>query len=126
MQLPTNAPRSWPDTYIAAFDHVTAMPGANSEPCRAKPRVTAGLRCAPDLKAMYAAVNTANPQPKVMPIQPALNPLVVRRVLFAHSDVPMVRRTAVPRNSEKKTCHREMVLMLGVRIGERGGRDRAP
>ena len=74
-------------------------------PARARPRVTTGLRCAPDTgPAMSTPIITAKPQPRVMTTQPAPFALEWLREEAAQTPSPSSTSTSVPMNSKIYCC----------------------
>src|SRR5664280_3920602 len=86
------------------------MPGTNSlAPEATMPKVTAGLRCPPDLYATMTPANTAIPHPQLTCRKPVPGPLLLGRMLLATTPPPMSSRIAEPTISERKIVPRDTV-----------------
>ena len=88
----------------------TGTPGAYSAlPLTSRPRVTAGLRCAPDLAATKTPAKTAIPHPQVTIRNPPLLPLVPFSATLATTPQPSRVSIVVPNTSERKTIPRDII-----------------
>src|SRR4029453_6881775 len=79
-------------------------------PFATRPRVTAGLMCAPDAKATTTPAKTAKPQPNVTMRNPPLKPFVFARATLATTPQPMSTSIAVPTSSERNNLQRSSTL----------------
>src|ERR1700694_4054606 len=87
----------------------TGTPGTKfALPFRIRPRVTAGLRWAPDLAATYTPARTAMAHPHVIIKKPPLLPLVLARRTLATTPQPSNVNIAVPNISDRKMVPRDI------------------
>src|SRR6202165_2468075 len=95
----------------------TGTPGTKfALPFRIRPRVTPGLRWAPDLAATKTPARTAMAHPHVIIKNPPLLPLVLPNRTLATTPQPSSVSIPVPNTSDRKMVPRDIFdssLMLG-------------
>ena len=97
--------------YVSTETTFTGTPMPNSvAPFATRPRVTAGLSCAPEAYETVTPANTARPQPKFTMRNPPLLPFVFASATFATTPQPSSTSMAVPTSSARNTIPRLSTL----------------